>query len=204
MPKILELTTLEIKVFSNAHVVAALQEHLPTAGGKLLGAFASDIGELSQLLILREFADANAAAQARMNLLLADNPLGTAEWLLKLNSQSFQAFPWTAPIEPAELGRWYEFRMYSLRQGKLAETMEAWREAVPARHAMSPMVGAFTALEGDQPRFLNIWAYQSVDERARIRGEAVQKGVWPPKGGPANLTKMVSTLCVPLAFSPLK
>ena len=69
---------------------------------------------------------------------------------------------------------------------------------------MSPMVGAFTALEGDQPRFLNIWAYQSVDERARIRGEAAQKGVWPPKGGPANLTKMVSTLCVPLAFSPLK
>ena len=116
MPKILELTTLEIKVFSNAHVVAALQEHLPTAGGKLLGAFASDIGELSQLLILREFVDANAAAQARMNLLLADNPLGTAEWLVKLNSQSFQAFPWTAPIEPAELGRWYEFRMYSLRR----------------------------------------------------------------------------------------
>lgn len=204
MPKILELTTLEIKVFSNANVVAALQEHLPAAGGKLLGAFASDIGELSQVLILREFIDANAAAAARMNLLLADNPLGTAEWLVKLNSQSFQAFPWTAPIVPAELGRWYEFRMYSLRQGKLAETIDAWREAVPARHAMSPMVGAFTALEGDQPRFLNIWAYQSVDERARIRGEAVQKGVWPPKGGPANLTKMASTLCVPLAFSPLK
>ena len=39
-----ELTTLEIKVFSNAKVYAALQERLPAAGGTLLGAFATDIG----------------------------------------------------------------------------------------------------------------------------------------------------------------
>jgi hypothetical protein len=204
MSKIHDLTTLEIKVFSNAHVYAALQAHLPQAGGRLLGAFASDIGELSQVLILREFDDAQALVQARLALLNATDPLGTGEWLVKLSAQSYQAFPWAPPLEPAELGRWYEFRQYSLRQGTLAQTIEAWREAVPARHAMSPMVGVFTALDGEQPRFLNIWAYQSVDERARIRAQAVQNGVWPPQGGPANLTRMVSTLCTPLPFSPLR
>lgn len=204
MTAVHEVTTLEIKVFSNAAVYAALQESLPQAGGKLLGVFASDIGELSQVLILREFADANALADARMQMLLADNPLGVGEWLVKLSSQSYKLFPFLPAIEPGALGRWYEFRTYGIRQGALAQTIDAWRDAIPARTALSPMVGAFTALDGEQPRFLNIWAYPSVDERARIRAEAVQKGVWPPKGGPANLTRMQSTLCAPVAFSPLK
>lgn len=199
-----ELTTLEIKVFSNAKVYAALQERLPAAGGTLVGAFNADIGDLSRVLLLREFADANAAAAAKQQLLLDTDPLGCAEWLVSLKSNSFALFRFLSAPKPAALGKWYELRTYSLRQGKLAETIEAWKDALPARHAMSPCVGAFTALDGEQPRFLNIWAYQSVDERAAIRADAVAKGVWPPKGGPANLTKMQSDLCVPLSFSPLR
>ena len=59
-----ELTTLEIKVFSNASVYAALEKALPEAGGTLLGAFATDIGELSRVLVLRAFDDANALMAA--------------------------------------------------------------------------------------------------------------------------------------------
>lgn len=204
MTSVYELTTLEIKVFSNAHVYAALQAKLPSAGGTLVGAFASDIGELSRVLVLRQFADANALNEARQRLLLSPDPLGTAEWLVSLRSESYALFPFIAPPQPAALGQWYEFRTYGLRHGTLAETIAAWETAIPARGAMSPFVGAFTALDGAQTRFLNIWAYDSVDARARIRGEAVAQGVWPPKGGPANLTSMRSTLCAPLAFSPLK
>lgn len=58
MPIVHELTTLEIKVFSNVNVYAALEKSLPAAGGRLLGAFAADIGELSRVLVLREFANA--------------------------------------------------------------------------------------------------------------------------------------------------
>jgi NIPSNAP len=202
--KTYELTTLEIKVFSNAKVYAALQEQLPAAGGTLVGAFASDIGELSRVMLLREFADADAAAGAKHALLMRSDPLGCGEWLVSLTSESFALFPFLAAPQAGAYGKWYELRTYSLRHGKLAETIDAWKEALPARHAMSPCLGVFTALDGEQPRFLNIWAYQSVDERARIRGEAVSRGVWPPKGGPANLTKMRSDLCAPLAFSPLK
>jgi hypothetical protein len=33
----------------------------------------------------------------------------------------------------------------------------------------------------------------------------VAQGIWPPKGGPANLTtNMVSTIALPTAVSPLK
>jgi hypothetical protein len=60
------------------------------------------------------------------------------------------------------------------------------------------------SLDGTVPRFLNIWAYAGVDERSRIRAEAVKDGVWPPKGGPAHLTTMESTIYVPAPFSPLR
>lgn len=199
-----ELTTLEIKVFSNAKVYAALQERLPAAGGTLVGAFATDLGNLSRVLLLRRFDDANQAAEAQMRLLNDTNPLGCGEWLVSLTSERFALFPFLTEPQAGAYGKWYELRTYSLRQGTLAETIEAWKEALPARHAMSPCLGVFTALDGEQPRFLNIWAYDSVDQRAKVRAEAVAQGVWPPKGGPANLTKMQSNLCVPLAFSPLK
>ena len=65
MPAVYELTTLEIKVFSNAKVYEALQRSLPNAGGTLVGAFASDIGELSQVLLLRRFDNADALADAQ-------------------------------------------------------------------------------------------------------------------------------------------
>ncbi|HET9821326.1 MAG TPA: NIPSNAP family protein [Burkholderiaceae bacterium] len=199
-----ELTTLEIKVASNAKVYAALQERLPSAGGTLVGAFASDIGDLSRVMLLRAFTDANAASEAQQRLLMDRNPLGCGEWLASLQSERFALFPFLAAPQPGAYGKWYELRTYSLRHGALAETIEAWKAALPARHAMSPCLGVFTALDGEQPRFLNIWAYDSVDARARIRGDAVAQGLWPPQGGPANLTKMQSNLCIPLPFSPMR
>ncbi len=199
-----ELTTLEIKVFSNAKVYEALQRNLPEAGGTLIGAFATDIGELSRVLLLRSFDDANRLAEARQRLLMQADPLGCGEWLVSLASNAHALFPFLAPPQPAQLGRWYEFRTYGLKQGLLGQTIAAWEEAVPKRHALSPLVGAFTALDGEQPRFLNIWAYQSLDARARVRADAVAQGLWPPKGGPASLTRMQSTVCAPLAWSPLK
>lgn len=201
---IYELLTLEIKVFSNAQVYAALEKNLPAAGGTLVGAFASDIGELSNVLVLREFANADALARARHALLLSTDPLGCGEFVLNIRSESYSLFPFLPTPQPAELGKWYEFRTYGLRQGLLTQTIAAWQEAVPARHALSPLVGAFVALDGVQPRFLNVWAYASLDDRAKVRAEAVQKGLWPPKGGPASLTRMTSTVCTPVPFSPLK
>ena len=199
-----ELTTLQIKVATNAQVNAALAHRLPAAGGTLVGAFAADIGDLSRVILLRAFEDANAAVEAQQRLLQDTDPLGCGEWLVSLTSERFALFPFLAAPQPGSYGKWYELRTYALRHGTMAETIEAWRQALPARHAMSPCLGAFTALDGAQPRFLNLWAYDSVDARAKIRADAVAQGLWPPKGGPACLTTMQSNLCVPLAISPLK
>jgi len=209
MTAVHELLTLDITVFSNAQVYAALEKNLPAAGGRLLGAFASDIGELSQVLVWREFPDANALAEARDTLLGATDPLGCGPCLTGLRSESYRMLPFLPAVEGSKAGKEeggnvYEFRNYQYKQGMTAQTLAAWQEALPARHALSPLVGALTALDGVQPRLLNIWAYKTLEERARVRADAVKQGIWPPKGGPASLAAMRSTVCVPVPFSPLK
>jgi hypothetical protein len=51
---------------------------------------------------------------------------------------------------------------------------------------------------------LHLWPYRDLVERARIRGEAVQRGLWPPKGGAEYLATMRSSIYLPAPFSPLQ
>ena len=97
----------------------------------------------------------------------------------------------------------YEIREYGIKPGGVAPTVELWRQAMPARAAISSCVVAMVALDGPL-RFVNIWAYPSLDARVRARTDAVAQGVWPPKGGPAWLTTdMTSTIALAQAVSPL-
>ena len=79
-----------------------------------------------------------------------------------------------------------------------------WQQYLPPREKLSPCVVAMVALDGPL-RFVNIWAYESLNARTQLRADAVSQGIWPPKGGPALLTtSMQSTIAMPTAGSPLK
>lgn len=199
-----EVTTLSIQLTATAATHAALEKNLPAAGGRLLGAWTSDVGALNRIMVLRGFASHDELHESRERLLNSADPLGVGAGLDRLESNAYALFPFLPPIEPATHGRCYELRTYGLKHGLLPQTIEAWRNATPARTKLSPLIGAMYALDGDLTRFLNIWAYPSADERSRIRGEAITQGVWPPVGGPTSLTHMNSTLAIPAAYSPLK
>lgn len=199
-----DLTTLQIAVTAHASTLQALERALPAAGGRLLGCWTSDVGMLNQVFVLRAFDDPAALWAAREALLAGEAPLGVGEGLESVDAGTYAPFPFLPPIAPGRHGRCYELRTYGLKHGRLPATIAAWRDAVPARSRISPLVGALHALDGTLPRFLNIWAYPSADARAAARTEAVSQKVWPPVGGPANLTQMRSTLAVPAPFSPLQ
>src|SRR3954470_2053332 len=46
--------------------------------------------------------------------------------------------------------------------------------------------------------------YASIDERSRLRAEAVKRGAWPPKSAVWLTTEMASTVYLPTTVSPLK
>jgi hypothetical protein len=199
-----DLVTLSVKIGTNAQVFESIQAHGDAPGSKLLGCWYSDIGTLGQVLVLRGFDSEASLIAERKRMLLEGNPFGCGEFVTDVKIDSYALFPFLPPIEPATHGGIYEMRVYGTRLASLQHTIDAWEKAVPERTRRSPLVGAMYALDGAVPRFLNIWPYASVDERSRIRAEAVKDGIWPPKGGPAHLTTMESTICVPAPFSPLR
>ncbi|WP_332684489.1 NIPSNAP family protein [Bosea sp. (in: a-proteobacteria)] len=171
--------------------------------GTLLGCFTAEIGGLNQVLILQAYDDDRALAEDRARQVLDGNPFGAAEHYREIRSSTYASFDFVPPITPGKHGPVYEFRIYGLKAAGLKPTIELWRQAVPERAKVSPLLGCMYAIDGDLPRFLHIWPYASLDDRMAKRTRSVEIGIWPPKGGPAHLASMSSGIYLPTAFSPL-
>ena len=189
---------------TNVHAFATA----PEAQGELLGCWFTDIGVLNQMIVLRGFATMEDLQTERERIQQSANPFGCGEIFQTLEQHSYKGFPWMKPVRPSAesgiTGPVYEIRTYGIKAGGVQPTIDLWEQYVPARDKLSPCVVAMVALDGPL-RFTNIWAYDSLNARSQIRGEAVAQGIWPPKGGPAHLTtNMVSTMAMPTAVSPLK
>ena len=200
-----ELATLTIAIGAAKAVSAGIEEYVQAsdARGTLLGCWISEIGVLNEVTVLRGFTDDTDWLAERQRMLASANPFNCASLITRLSLDAYAPFPFCAPVVPGSHGQVYEIRTYRLKHGGLIPTIAAWQTAVPARTALSPLVIAMHALDGE-PRFTHIWPYPSIEARAAIRTEAVAQGIWPPKGGPDWLTgDMRSTLAVPLPISPL-
>jgi hypothetical protein len=58
------------------------------------------------------------------------------------------------------------------------------------------------ALDGPD-RIVQIWPFQSLDERVAIRRDLFAKLQWPPPGGPEQILEATSIIVWPTEFSPL-
>jgi len=174
----------------------------------LLGCWTTDIGQLNQMIVLRGFDSLDALQAERQRIQRSASPFGCGDLVAHLEVDTWRGFEWMKPVRPSAVsgitGPVYEIRTYGIKPGGVQPTIDLWAEYLPAREELSRCVVAMVALDG-APRFTNIWAYESVDARSRIRSEAVARGIWPPKGGPAWLTTdMRSTIALPVANSPLE
>lgn len=205
-----ELATMTLPFGTTPQAAAQVQAFATAAGagGELLGCWATDIGVLNQLIVLRGFADLGGLEAERRRTQASSDPYGCGAVMQTLDVASYRGFDWMKPARPSAesgiKGPIYEIRTYGIKPGGVQPTIDLWAEYLPPREELSRCVVAMVALDG-APRFTNIWAYDSLDARSRIRGEAVSRGIWPPKGGPAWLTTdMRSSIGLPTAVSPLK
>lgn len=204
--KFYELATLSTVIFGAGKAAPGIEAYLAEseAKGKLCGCWFSDIGQLNQLYILREFDSMQDLQTERLRARHSSNPFGCSELLTDLEMDSYVPFDFMQPIETGEFGPFYEIRTYHTKFNGVLPTQEKWREAMPAREKLSPLTIAMYSLDGG-PRFTQIWPYSSLDERHKVRGQSVADGIWPPKGGPDWLSpNMRSTIALPMGFSPLK
>lgn len=198
-----ELATLDTVIFGAGKASAGIEAWVGAGGGRLCGAFATDIGRLNRIFILRSFDGLEDMVGERERALGSSDPFGCAEHLVALSMESYRSLDFLPPVEPGSFGPVYEFRTYRTRVNGIAPTLDKWRAAIPEREHYSRLLIAMYGLDG-APRLTQIWPYESLAARSEARARSVADGKWPPKGGPDWLTPdMTSDIAFPLAFSPL-
>jgi NIPSNAP len=73
-----------------------------------------------------------------------------------------------------------EMRTYTVQPGSVATVEERFGQALPARARLSPLAAFWHTEVGPLNRVIHVWAYDSLEERTRIRTESQKLEGWPP------------------------
>lgn len=205
MPQRYELASLSFPLLAGDEVSAGALAWVsaPDAKGVLLGGWRTELGTLGRLLVLRAFESADELENERHRALLSDTPFNGRGKIQDLTMESYLPFPFLPLLETGARGGVYEFRTYRLQPGGLRPTLAGWQQAIcPAHDYTTHLVTNMYAQDGPA-RITHIWAFSSLEERARLRAQAYGAGVWPPTGGPDNIREATATIALPERWSPL-
>jgi hypothetical protein len=101
-----------------------------------------------------------------------------------------------------------EERTYHVYTGKLAEVVRLYAEEGTElqQRRLGNLVGAFTVDIGDLSSIVQMWGYESLDERARRRAALQGDATW--KSFLTRVTPLIHTqrnrILVPTSFSPIR
>lgn len=173
------------------------------AAGELRACWYAEIGRLNRILAISAHESGEALADAHREALASDDAYGVAGIAVGITLDAFAPFPEFDVLAPGSHGPVYEVRTYQLRKAGLVPTIGLWAKAIPPRSTLSPLATAMYAVSGRVPRFMHIWPFRSLNDRMRLREEAVKRGLWPPPGGLAHIEAMQSEVFLPASFSPV-
>src|SRR3954451_20122290 len=123
-----ELATLSVRLGSAGKGIAGGDAYVKDqqAQGSLLGCWASELGELNQIFVLRGFDDAAALDAEQRRGLMRSNPFHCGEFMAGVSTERYAPFPFLPPVTPGQFGSVYEIRTYLLKMGGVAPTIAAW------------------------------------------------------------------------------
>jgi NIPSNAP protein len=165
----------------------------------------TEIGPLNEIVHVWPYQDLAERTRIRAEAAKDANwPPKTSEFIRAMRSEIVVPFSFLPDVRPGKVGPIFELRYYTLKSGTLADTAKGWETKIQERTKLSPVVLAGGVEFGTANGFVHIWAYSSLDQRAKIRSEAVANGVWPPPGGRDRLISQENKILLPAAFSPLQ
>ena len=203
MPNHYDVTTITVRPNTQGKALPVLKDQLANASG-LLACWFTDIGVLNRIMIIREIADLAANLDERRKILSARSPFGIGDLITDMTMDTYTALDCVQPMTPGYMGPCYEVRTYVFKTDGIAPTEQLWREWLPKRAKVSPILTAMVSLSGTVARFMHVWPYKTLDERARLRAKAITDKTWPPPGGPEHFVTMRNDLYLPAPFSPLR
>jgi hypothetical protein len=179
------------------------------AGGRtkyspLFGYWYTEFGPLNQALHVWPYEDLKHRTEVRAQVAnLGYWPPPSGPLLAAQKSEIFMPAPFNDEKVTGAVGPVYELRMYTYATGDISKVIDTWGKAITERRKHSTFVGCWFSELGGLNQWLHMWAYKSLEERARIRKEMADRKIWPPAGAPAP-TRQENRLFLPFPFSPLK
>lgn len=174
-----------------------------------LGAFwHTEFGPLNQVIHVYPYDDLQqrtAVRQALANDAERAQLPGGQEFIVGQESEIVIPAPFMHPLGSRDYGSGnvYEMRTYTFAPGDIAKVLDGWGKAIEAREKYSYLAACWTSELGALNRFTHIWVYKDMGERSRIRAEARQAGVWPPRTGVRPI-RQENKLLIPADFSPVR
>lgn len=177
--------------------------------GKLEGHWFTEFGTLNQVVHLWSYPDLNERDRLRGEL--AKNEAWTKGYVPQIRSllvaqENKILSAQIALSPPSGDGNLYELRTYRTPVGRAGEWLGHFKTALPAREKYSKIVGLWQAEMGQLNEVVHLWVYRDLNERAAVRGKAVQDPEWQAflaKGYPL-LLEMKSIIMNPSPHSPMR
>ena len=110
-------------------------------------------------------------------------------------------------LTPGKHGPYYEMRSYLIQPGLMGQVKARWAKKLGERTVRSPLAVVMEGDVGTASKLVHIWPYQSLDERIKIRNQAKEDGVWPPKNEPGETVEVQTQenkIMLPAPFSPMQ
>jgi hypothetical protein len=175
-----------------------------------LGAFwHTEFGPLNQVIHVYPYDDLQHRTRVRAALAqdTERNRLpGGQDLIAAQEAEIMSPVPFMRPLGSRDYGssNVYEMRTYTYAPGDIPKVLEAWGKAIEARESFSPLAACWTSELGGLNKFVHVWVYKDLNERARIRDESRRPGTgWPPQAGVRPI-RQENKLLIPAAFSPVR
>ncbi len=206
---IYEIRTYDLSARSTGEVIKRFEEKIEgrTKLSPLVGFWYTEIGPLNQIVHIWSYDSLDQRAEVRHEAVASGAwPPKIGEFVLKQNVEICFAWPFSPEMTPGEHGPYYEMRSYMVAPGKMPAVKASWEKDLPGRLEYSPCVGLLECDIGVASKMIHIWAYKSLDDRAKARKESGEAGVWPApvEGGPHHMGAQDSKVMLPAPFSPMR
>lgn len=169
-----------------------------------IGAFwHTELGPLNQVIHVWPYEDLEHRGQARAAAYATKQwPASVFHLMLSRENEIVLPAPFMRELTPARHGI-YEMCVDILGTWATPTVLDRWAEVIAERERLSPLVACWYGDIGSQNRFIHVWGYRDLDERARIHREAQKLASWPPDTGEFIVFQETKIL-VPASFSPLQ
>jgi hypothetical protein len=201
---IYDVTTLSVLAGQTPTALGLIEQAMrQTNRGRLHACWYCEIGPAGDIMLIRSFRTAAELTAERERAVMEGDAFGAGDLVESLTSDTYLQFPFLSDLPSGQLGPFYEVRIYPTTRTGVPATIDLWRDALPHRVKISPLLTAMYAVDAKMPRIMHIWPYPSLDARQALRQQALEGGEWPPKGGLPHLKRFSSSIYLPAQFSPL-